>query len=492
MSTDEKKAPSLASSQSHAHIEPLEVDESLGQIAEKRLVRKLDFHILPLISILHLLSFLDRSNFGNAKAAGMTTTLHLPSYGYNVAAALFYVFYAAFEVPSNLLMKKIGPNRWFPFQVVCWGIVCLTIAFTQNFAGLCIVRVFLGITEAGLFPGLGYYISLWYKRKELAWRIAIFYASTTSSGAFGGILTYGIMKIHPPHHWGAWRLIFIIEGAITIAAGLFAFWGMVGLPEDAKFLSEDERKVVLRRLEVDREGHATHYSKEFVIQGLTDWKTYLYAVIYQVNCIPVYALSLFLPSIIANLGYTNADAQLMSVPPYVVAMCGALAFAWISDKKGLRGPSILVTEALAIIGFAVLLGTNFKKQPKLGYMGTFFTCTGTYSTVPVLLSWAANNTGGDTKKGVRIAMMVGLGNLGGIVASFSYRDQDKSKGYKLGHKVMIAGLCMSWTAALIAILAFRQVNKKKEERCKAEGITEDRRMEFVNEGDNSPLYKLSL
>lgn len=207
------------------------------------------------------------------------------------------------------------------------------------------------------------------------------------------------------------------------------------------------------------------------------------------NCIPVYALSLFLPSIIANLGYADADAQLLSTPPYVFAMFVALAFAWLSDKKGVRGPFILVSEALAIIGFAVLLGT---KQAKYGYMGTFFTCAGTYSTVPVLLSWASNNTGGDTKRGVRIALMVGLGNLGGICSSFVYRNQDKKTGYKLGHRVMISTLCMSWAATCIAIYTFNRLNKEKEERCKRENIDSSRMHEFVNDGDDSPLFRYSI
>lgn len=123
------------------------------------------------------------------------------------------------------------------------------------------------------------------------------------------------------------------------------------------------------------------------------------------NSIPVYALSLFLPSIIANLGYKAADAQLMSTLPYILAMIVALLNAWLSDRYKARGPFILGSQLLAIIGFAVLLGT---KKAKYGYMATFFTCSGTYATVPVLLSWASNNTGGDAKKAVRIAIMVCL------------------------------------------------------------------------------------
>jgi MFS transporter, ACS family, DAL5 transporter family protein len=131
------------------------------------------------------------------------------------------------------------------------------------------------------------------------------------------------------------------------------------------------------------------------------------------NAIPVFSLSLFLPSIIANLGYKAADAQLLSTPPYILAMIVALINAWLSDKYKVRGPLILCSQSLAIIGFAVLLGT---KKAKYGYMATFFTCSGTYATVPVLLSWASNNTGGDTKKAVRIALMVYLNTFTSHVA----------------------------------------------------------------------------
>lgn len=207
------------------------------------------------------------------------------------------------------------------------------------------------------------------------------------------------------------------------------------------------------------------------------------------NCIPVYALSLFLPSIISGMGYTDANAQLLSTPPYILAMFFALFMAWVSDKKGVRGPCALASQTLAIIGFAVLLGTT---QAKYRYLGTFFTCSGTYATVPNLLAWASNNTGGDTKKGVRIAMMVGLGNLGGICSSFVYRNQDKKTGYKLGHRVMLGALCMSWAAMWVAIYVFKMENKKKEEKCKAEGIEASQASKFVNMGDDSPLFRYTI
>jgi len=270
--------------------------------------------------------------------------------------------------------------------------------------------------------------------------------------------------------------------------GIFAFWGMNGLPEDAKFINEEERTMIQVRLAKDRENMNTHYSFAFVRQGFADWKSYFFAIIYLGNAIPVYSLSLFLPSIIASLGYKAADAQLLSTPPYILAMIVTLINAWLSDKYKVRGPLILCSQSLAIIGFAVLLGT---KKAKYGYMATFFTCSGTYATVPVLLSWASNNTGGDTKKAVRIALMVGLGNLGGICSAFVYRNQDKPR-YHLGHSVQIGALCMSFGCTALFIFVFNKLNKRKEKLCREKCLSVSDRVEFQDLGDDSPLFRFTL
>lgn len=202
--------------------------------------------------------------------------------------------------------------------------------------------------------------------------------------------------------------------------------------------------------------------------------------------------------------------------------------ARLSDKVKMRGPFILATQTLAIIGFAILLGTS---KAKYGYLGTFLTwyvscltlephqglfaphySTGTYATIPVLLAWASNNTGGDTKKGVRFAIIIGIGNLGGICSSFVYRfvpilfeisprqyliilfpsrNQDRPK-YHLGHSVMISVLCMGIAATALAMFTFNHLNKKKIEQCRVENISEDRAAEFRDMGDDSPLFRYSL
>jgi MFS family permease len=145
--------------------------------------------------LLYLLSFLDRTNVGNAKVAGMSTDLDLVGLKYNIAAAVFFVPYSLAEVPSNIILKLFRPSRWLPTIMVAWGLVMTLMCLVNTYQGLLIARVFLGLTEAGLFSGVTYYISLWYPRADRATRIAIVFSAATMAGAFGGILAYVIEKM---------------------------------------------------------------------------------------------------------------------------------------------------------------------------------------------------------------------------------------------------------------------------------------------------------
>ncbi|QRV99633.1 major facilitator superfamily transporter [Ceratobasidium sp. AG-Ba] len=486
-----KSSPSVSSLDKHS-----EKDLSLAvpklpageQLSDNRLLRKIDWNILPLVSLLHLLSFLDRTNFGNAKIAGMEKDLKMKGFDYNIAASVFYITYCAFEIPSNLAMKKIGASRWFPGQMVAWGLVTALMCVVNTYPGIVLSRVFLGVTEAGLFPGINFYISLWYPRGSLAQRIAIFYASTTSSGAFSGILAYGIVKMDGLAGLKGWQWIFLLEGLVTILVGLVSFFYMHDLPENAKFLDESERTRLLDMMKADSPDLATHFSPKFVKQAFTDYKSWVFSIVYLGGLIPVYAFSLFIPQIIKDLGYTAAKAQLMSTPPYCLAMFVAFAAATASDKVGRRAPFVMGLQLVSITGYAMVRAT---KNPDVAYAGIFLTCAGVYSTVPCLISWISNNVGGDTKRAVVLAMAIGIGNLGGICSSFVYRARDAPR-YKLGHNVVIASLCMAFAAAGFSWWNLDRLNKRKEAQCKAEGITHERKSEFREMGDASPLFRYVL
>ncbi|KAG8781875.1 hypothetical protein FRC12_021443 [Ceratobasidium sp. 428] len=470
-----------------------QLPEPLDEKADKRLVRKLDWNLLPFVSLLYLLSFLDRSNIGNARVAGLATDIGLKGLQYNVCAAVFFITYSAAEIPSNMALKLLRPSIWIPSIMVGWGLVMTFMCFVKDFKGLLIARLFLGLTEAGLFPGVNFYISMWYKRSELARRVALFFSAATIAGAFGGLLAFGIDHMEGVGGLHGWAWIFALEGMLTVIVAGIAFFYLHDYPETARFLTPEEKLAVRARITRDASSLATHFDHKFVWQALLDWKSWMQVVVYTGILIPVYAFSLFLPTIITGLGYSGPNAQLLSVPPYVVACIVTIVVGIYSDKYHSRGPFILAFAPFAIIGYAILYATNPVHQPGAGYAGTIIAACGVFPTVAVAIAWAGNNAGGEMKRGVVLAMTIGFGNLGGIVSSFVYRAVDSPR-YHLGHGVVIGVLCMSWVASLIMMFVYKKQNRDKIEMCAREGIVdcEERRLEYRDMGDASPLFRYTI
>ncbi|CAF3715232.1 unnamed protein product, partial [Adineta steineri] len=207
---------------------------------DKKLLRKLDLHLIPTMTLLYLLSFLDRVNIGQAKLDGLTESLKLTSIQYNTCLSIFYITYVAFEIPSNLVLKKLRPSRWIPMIMIAWGIVVTLMGLVHSYGGLVACRLVLGAAESGLFPGAAFYLSSWYKRREFSWRLSILFSACALAGAFGGVLAFGIGHMRGIGGQEGWRWIFYIEGTVTVIVGVAAFFLINDFPSDRpKFLTEE-------------------------------------------------------------------------------------------------------------------------------------------------------------------------------------------------------------------------------------------------------------
>ena len=209
--------------------------------------------------------------------------------------------------------------------------------FVTDFTGLIVTRCALGLAEGGLFPGITYYITMWYKRHECGLRMAIFFSAATAAGAFGGLLARGIMEMDGLGNKAGWAWIFIIEGLATIAVAFAAFFIMHDYPGTAKFLTVKEKEEVVRRLEHDRSALADEFHLKYFWHAVGDWKIWVHMFITIGIYTPLYSISIFLPTIVKNLGYDNEMAQLMTVPPYVVACVACISGGYLADKRGERG-----------------------------------------------------------------------------------------------------------------------------------------------------------
>ncbi|KAJ5427289.1 Major facilitator superfamily domain general substrate transporter [Penicillium sp. CMV-2018d] len=430
-------------------------------VIDRKLLWQLDMRLVPWLSLLYLVSFLDRTNIGNAKLVGLQTDLNMTNAQYNATLTIFFVSYSVFEPATNVLLKRLRPSIFIPLIMMAWGICMTFMGFVTNYNGLMAVRWFLGLSEAGLFPGVGYFLSCWYKRSEFGVRMAIFFSAAALAGSFGGLLAAAIAKMDGVAGKPGWSWIFILEGLLTFVIGVASFWCVYDFPDQARFLSDIDRKRVLRRLAMDQQSSAEHeeFKMEYFWSSLKDWKTYTGAVIYMGADGSLYAFSLFVPTIISELvSYSSIRAQLLSVPPYAAAAVLTVTVGFIADRTRQRGLCNIAVSFLGMIGFAMLLGCE---SAGARYAGTFLGAMGIYPAIANTISWTSNNTEGVYKRGVSLGFIIGWGNLNGIVSSNIYRDDDKPKYYP-GHGVVLGYLVLFlFGGSVVQYLLLRRENGKR-------------------------------
>ncbi|EMD37228.1 hypothetical protein CERSUDRAFT_95483 [Gelatoporia subvermispora B] len=455
------KAP--ASVSSHDEKRDSNDPQEVGQahelaIAEKNLLRKLDLKLLPVLTILYLLSFLDRSNIGNAKLDGLTADLHMTQPQYLNVLTLYFAGYVIFEVPSNIVLKRMSPRTWLPTLMIFWGIVSTLMDVVHNYADLLALRFLLGMTESGLFPGVVYYFSMWYKRKEQLFRISIFFSAASLAGAFGGILAFAIGKMDGVGGKAGWSWIFIIEGLLTIVIAAFSYPLVHNYPDTVTFLSSEEKTLLHDRLRDDNDALSGEcFQWQSVIKAFKDVSVWLYCFTFMGCALPLFTLSLFLPTIIADLGFAAADAQLLTVPPYFVATVLTFLTALGSHHFNRRAPFIIGGAFLAAIGYIILL-SDFTVGVQ--YFATFLCAGGVYSATAIVCSWPANNVSGQLKRAVACALQISVGNTGAVIGTQLYRSAPR---FFLGHAFAIGYLCLAVVAAALNWYVLARRNREKEE-----------------------------
>ncbi|KAK5661773.1 hypothetical protein OQA88_9874 [Cercophora sp. LCS_1] len=324
---------------------------------ERRVIRKVDLRIIPLSMMLYFFSFLDRVNIGSAKLYGMKEELGLEGYQYQTAVSILFVTYVLFELPSNLVLKKVTPRIWLSFLVFGWGISAIGVGLTRSYTGLLIFRLLIGAFEAGVFPGLAVLLTMFYTRDRLALRIGYLFVSSATSGSFGGILAWAIHGMDGVGGYSAWRWIFVIEGIPNLFLSVAVFLFLPNSIEVVEWLNEEEKQD-MRKLRAREFGVSDEFEVRDVKRALTDWKVWIFGVAqFGVNSI-LYGYSTFLPTIIAGLGenkWSNELVQLLTVPCYFAGICAYMCIASISDRTQKRAPFCIAFGLITVVGYAILL-----------------------------------------------------------------------------------------------------------------------------------------
>ncbi|AEO60063.1 hypothetical protein MYCTH_2095369 [Thermothelomyces thermophilus ATCC 42464] len=466
--TDPEKAAAAHKAELDAETnEKTPADAAVGYTAaeERALLRRQDLTILPLSAAIYFLCYLDRSNIGNARILNSTsgddmqTEIGATPRQFNIALMVFLVGYALFEVPSNVLLKKLRPSRWLAFLMFSWGAITMGMSGVRSFSATAGVRFLLGAAEAGLFPGLVYYLTFWYRADERSVRVAFILASATLAGAFGGAIAYAIGHMNGARGWSAWRWLFLIEGAPSCASALLVWFFLPDYPEES--LSGRHRQVAIDRLRVEgsKAGHRTMTWAD-AKATLTDWRLYGHYIIYFAVSLPFSSLSLFTPSITAGLGYKDLQAQLMTVPPWAAAYVTQIVVSYSADRFNARG---IHSAALALVGgVGFMASALLPPDAYLHRYGCLIVATaGSFACIPPLLGWLTSNVHSTASVGLAIAINVSFGaGMGQIPGVWIYKADEAARGYPTGHWANAAMLFLVALGALGLRVLYGYRNRK--------------------------------
>ncbi|KAH7383873.1 major facilitator superfamily domain-containing protein [Pyrenochaeta sp. MPI-SDFR-AT-0127] len=459
---------------------------------EKRLLRKLDIRIISMICWIYLMNFMDRVNIGNARLYGLEEDLNMVDDQFQIAVSILFVTYVIFETPSNMIIKRMQPARYLAGLVFFWGIVATFSAFVNNFAALIACRLLLGVFEAGLFPGVILYLSMFYNKRNLSLRQAMFYGTSAISGALGGLVAYAIGELHGAAGWSGWRWIILINGIPTILTAFVTPFVLPNSPETAKFLSEEDRRnlVLLRELEVGQTKAAQEFHKEDVIKGAKDWKTYAFAIAQFVGLGMLYSFSVFLPTIIKGMGggWSDQVVQALTIPVYFAGFATYITTAWLSDRTQKRGIFCFGGLTVSLVGYIFLI---LNKGTGLSFAGTFIVALGLWTSTGAAFSWITLNNPRYGKRAFASGMQITIGNISGVAAPFLYSN-DYAPTYFPGYGATIGLLSIGIAIYIGLHLYFRRMNSRKlagKEDWRMEGKSE---AEIAEMGEDNPRYLYTI
>ncbi|WWC65480.1 uncharacterized protein I303_108098 [Kwoniella dejecticola CBS 10117] len=425
---------------------------------ERRLLRKLDTYVISILGVLYLLSFLDRSNIGNANVAGMSVDLGLVGNQFGTCVSIVYATYVTFEPVYANLLKIVTPKILLSVSTLCWGCLTIATAWATNYHGLLAIRILLGATEAGLFPCVNMYLLMTYRREEIGRRLSFIYVCAALSGAFGGLLAYGLTQIHSSKLAG-WQILYIVEGCVSTAFAPIAYFLVPNRVDESWFLNAKEKDMCKTRLQINRRFYNPdeHFNWRDVRRALLDWKTWCHGVNQFLIDITLYAFTTFMPTIIKGLGFSSYYAQLMTVPVYVVAALSFLVFGYFSDKYRMRSPFIVLACVFIIIGYVILLAA-----PQVGarYFGLYLVAVGLYPSTALNLAWCSGNAAGHFKRATASGTMQLIGNCAGAAIGYIFNAQSAPRYFK-GLYVAVGATVLSIIITVVQALLIKRENERR-------------------------------
>ncbi|KAL5355515.1 major facilitator superfamily domain-containing protein [Aspergillus floccosus] len=456
---------------------------------ERKLRIRIDSLIMPMVILVYLMNYIDRNNYAAAKLQGLTEDLKLDDAQYQTGLSILFVAYILMQVPSNLLLNYMGkPSLYLGFFTVMWGLVSLVTSQCHNYAGIVACRFFLGFVEAPFFAGVLFYLSKWYTKKELAFRMSIFYSGSLLSGAFGNLIAAGILNGLAGHRGlSAWKWLYIIEGAITMFIGIVVAVVLPDFPDTWRLLSPEMKRVANRRLAIEAaEADVDEAGKMSQLKGLklafTDVKTYALAIAYM-SITGASGFQNFFPTLTETLGYSKIISLLLVAPPYIFMVIYSLSHSYLSDHYGKRFWFFVYPIPITIIGFIIFMTTT-GFGPR--YF-SFFLMVFVFAQNGTVYSWIANAIPRPpAKRAAAYAFINSVGNSASIWTPYTYRHGD-APFYRPAMGVCIALQALGALMAVFMYFHLRSLNKRQERLENEDVVLTDkelRRLQHTAEVEN--------
>ncbi|EXJ61625.1 hypothetical protein A1O7_02054 [Cladophialophora yegresii CBS 114405] len=438
-------------------------DAQIDPVLEKKVMRKVDWRLLPVVTAIYAFSLIDRTNYGGARIAGMDEALHLDvGNRASVALMILFVGYILFELPSNILLKKFGPRIWLSTLGLCFGILTIASGLVKTWGALAAVRAFLGVFEAGLLPGCFYLMTSWYRKYEIQRRLSYFIQSTFVITSFSNALAYGLTQIADEPEVDGWKWIFIVEGAITIGIALVLFFVVVDLPSSSgnKFLSPAEKELIKQRIMTERgEFEGEKITWKVIVYTFSQWHVISISFLYLAAAAGSYTWIIFNPIILRNsMGYSLVSAYMLTVPPAVFSTITTLIVSRYADKWHIRGPVCWFGTVIGLAGVAMV---GFAESPVARYAGIWVGEIGTNAYIVTCVAWGHNNIRTDGPRAVLSSIHVGSAAVGAIYSSLVFRQQD-APDYIPGLAAIIAILTAGFVVSVLTSFFLWRANKKAD------------------------------
>jgi ACS family tartrate transporter-like MFS transporter len=420
----------------------------------RRTIRKISWRLLPLIVVSYLVAYIDRTNVAFA-ALTMNKDLGISAYVYGWGAGIFFLGYALFEVPSNIVLARVGARRWIARIMISWGIISGLMAFAAGPTSFLVLRFLLGVAEAGFFPGIIYYLTTWFPARYRGRVISALFLAVPVSNAVASVISGAILEMDGTLGLRGWQWVFIIEAIPAIVLSLVVLKRMTDRPAVADWLTTEEKSWLDGELATERR-QVEHAGALNLFQSLTDPRVLVLSLIYMASVTAGYGIVFFLPQIVKGLGFTNFMTGLVTAIPYTIGVFGLLAWGWSSDRHHERRWHLITASTVAAIGLA---GVAWFGQSYWAIVAMSVAAIGLYGSRPSFWPMPSMFLSGTAAAG-GIALINSIGNLGGYFGPFVVGwIKDSTKSFEMALYFLAACALLS---ALITLVATRATTAAHE------------------------------